>query len=214
MKNIFFLLFQIIVITSVLNQVKAQDDNLKPVNGIFSEYNYQFDYYSLVRKILFRGFSNNPEARFVIIPSFSPESVLDIEEGSGNSRYYLIYHKSNTNIWYNRGDKKITVDSIKAEIDYNSFLLIKTLFLTAINKVKYETDSLRSGGKDGTDYYFSVSDLGQKEGVIWSPAAGSKMNRLVEIGIHLIQLMSEKSAIIRFDTKFSKEIMDLTKVLE
>jgi hypothetical protein len=214
MKNIFFLLFQIIVITSVLNQVKAQDDNLKPVNGIFSEYNYQFDYYSLVRKILFRGFSNNPEARFVIIPSFSPESVLDIEKGSGNSRYYLIYHKANTNIWYNRGDKKITVDSIKAEIDYNSFLLIKTLFLTAINKVKYETDSLRSGGKDGTDYYFSVSDLGQKEGVIWSPAAGSKMNRLVEIGIHLIQLMSEKSAIIRFDTKFSKEIMDLTKVLE
>ena len=56
--------------------------------------------------------------------------------------------------------------------------------------------------------------MGQKEGVIWSPEDGSKMNRLVEIGTHLIQLMSEKSGVISFDTKFSKEIMDLTKMLE
>jgi hypothetical protein len=214
MKNIFFLLFQITVITSVPNQAKAQDDNLKPVNGVFSEYNYEFDYYSLVRKILFQGFSDNPEARLVIIPSFSPESALDIEKGSDNNTYYLIYHKANPNIWYSGGKKKINVDSIKAEIDLNSFWLIKTLFLTAINKVKYESDSLRSVGTDGTNYYFSVSDMGQKEGVIWSPAAGSKMNRLVEIGTHLIQLMSEEAEVISFDTKFSKEIMDLTKILE
>ena len=69
-------------------------------------------------------------------------------------------------------------------------------------------------GKTGLIIIFQLVIWARKEGVIWSPAAGSKMNRLVEIGIHLIQLMSEKSAIIRFDTKFSKEIMDLTKVLE
>ena len=201
------------IIISVPNQAKAQDDNLKPVNGIFSEPNFEFDYYSLVRKILFQGFSNNSEVRFVIIPSFSPESALDIEKGSNNSKYYLIYHKANQNIWYNSGKKKINVDSIKAEIDFNSFWLVKTLFLTAINKVKYESDSLRSIGFDGTDYYFSVNDMGQKEGVIWSPPGGSNMNRLVEIGTHLIQLMSEE-AVISFDAKFSKEIMDLTKILE
>lgn len=213
MKNIYFLLFQIAIIISVPGQAKAQDDNLKPVNGIFSEPKFEFDYYSLVRKILFQGFSNNSEARFVIIPSFSPESALDIEKGNDNSKYYLIYHKANPNIWYNHGKLNINVDSIKTEIDFNSFWLIRSLFLAAINKVKYESDSLRSLGFDGTNYFFSVNDMGQKEGVIWSPPDGSKMNRLVEIGTHLIQLMSEE-AVISFDAKFSKEIMDLTKILE
>jgi hypothetical protein len=213
MKKTLFFLLHLVVFTSLSDQAKAQDDNLKPVNGIFSQYDFQFDYYSLVRKLLFRGFSDNPEIRFVVIPSFTPEFVLDIEVDN-NKKYFLLYHQANPSIWYNQGKKKINIDSMKTEIEYKSFALIKKLFLAAINKTKYQPDSLHSIGIDGTDYYFSVNDMGQKDGFIWSPPVGTKMNRLVEIAIHLTQLMKEEPDMIEFDTTFSKEIEDLTKLLE
>jgi hypothetical protein len=214
MTKTWLFLLLLVVFLNLSDKVIAQDDNLKPVNGIFSEYDFQFDYYSSVRKILFRGFSDNPEVRITIIPSFIPESALDIELDKQTEKYFLLYHKANPSIWYSHGKKIINVDSVRIEIEYNSFLLIKRLFVIAINKVKYQSDSLRSAGFDGTNYYYSVSDIGQRTGTIWSPSAGSKMSKLVEITDHLIQLMKSESDIIEFDAIFSGEIKDLTKKLE
>ena len=61
------------------------DDHLKPVGGIYDIYDFEFEYYSKVRKVLFNGLTDSPEIRFQVIPSFIPESVLDIEFDRKNS---------------------------------------------------------------------------------------------------------------------------------
>ena len=204
----------LVMIQILTDQLMAQDDNLKPVNGIFSIYDFQFDYYSSVRKILFKGLSDDPEIRIVVIPSFSPESVLDIEKDKQSERYFLLYHKANPSIWYSHGKKKVNVDTIRNEIESNSFLLLKKLLESAIFKAKYQLDSLGSIGTDGTDYYFSVSNIWQKGGTTWSPRDGSKMGKLVDIVNHLIQLMKAESGEIEFDSTFSKEVTNLTNSLK
>ncbi|HKJ80494.1 MAG TPA: hypothetical protein VJ954_00610, partial [Ignavibacteriaceae bacterium] len=55
----------------------SKPNNLEPVDGIFNALNFKFEYYSKVRIILFKNLSDLPEIRFLVIPSFSPESVLD-----------------------------------------------------------------------------------------------------------------------------------------
>ena len=209
-----FSLLSLLIILNWPKPLLAQDDHLRPVDGIFSESSFLLEYYSSVRKILLRGFSDHPEVRIVIIPSFATESALDMEQDESSKKYFLLYHLANPSIWYSQGKHKIQVDSVKIEIETHSFLLIKKLFLNALNKVKYPTDSLRSLGFDGTDYYFSVDDMGLKTGTIWSPPPGGKMSKLVEITNHLIQMMKSESDLIEFDDAFSKEITELTKKLE
>jgi hypothetical protein len=214
MKKTSCILLSLAFYLSWSDQVLAQDDHLKPVNGIFSDLDFQFDYYSSVRRILFAGFSDNPEIRIVIIPSFITESALDIEQDKQTEKYFLLYNKANPSIWYSHGRKKINIDSVRIEIEYNSFLLIKKLLTKAIDQVRYQSDSLYAGGFDGTSYYFSVRDKGQRTGTTWSPVAGSKMSKLVEITKQLIQLMKPEPDIIEFDATFSKEIKDLINKLE
>jgi len=195
-------------------RLNAQDDHLKPVEGIFSIPGYEFDYYSAVRKILFKGLPDYPDVRFVVIPSFTSELVLDIEFDKEKEQCYLYYHRANPSIWYNIGKKKITVDSTKKHINYSSFILIKTLFNYAISKAKYQQDSLTSVGVDGQTYFFSVSSIPDKTATIWSPAEGSKMAKLVKIANHLVDLARSESDEIEFDADYRKEIVELTNSLK
>jgi hypothetical protein len=214
MNKISFVLVAATLFSHLPVQTKAQDDHLKPADGIFSQYDSEFNYYSSVRKILLKGFSDHPEVRIVIIPSFTPESALDIEQDQQTKKYILRYHLASPSIWYSKGKKKIKVDTSGKEIEYPSFLLIKKLFLSAVNNAHYPTDTLRGIVMDGTNYYYSVNDLEQRTGMTYSPKAGSKMNKLTEITNYLIVLVKSKSAFIEFDNAFSKEITDLTKQLQ
>ena len=40
-------------------KVNAQSDNLEPVESIFDDYDFQFEYYSLIRKVLMNGRREN-----------------------------------------------------------------------------------------------------------------------------------------------------------
>src|SRR4051812_15050608 len=88
--------FILVLNTSLLFTLitKAQDQP-EPVNGIFSVYDYQFDYYSSVRKILLNKLSDNPEARVLMLPSFSPEIVLDIEKNELTINFTWFFIKPN-----------------------------------------------------------------------------------------------------------------------
>jgi len=52
-----------------------------------------------VKKILFQGLNYRPTIRFLIIPSFSPESVLGIAFDRTTKKQFLVYQVCDKNIW-------------------------------------------------------------------------------------------------------------------
>ncbi|PKA81963.1 hypothetical protein ATE92_0086 [Ulvibacter sp. MAR_2010_11] len=190
--------------------VNAQNDNLEPVESIFDDYDFLFEYYSHVRKILMNGMSDYPEVRFLIIPSFSPEEVVSIAKE--NEVYFIVHHKMEKSIWYTEKNKnKIQVQKKKVEISKPDVLLFKELFKQAIKNRKYPDKEIM--GNDGVNYYFSVADAHPlKTGTVWSPKPGSKMDRLKEIGYALINLVKETDSgrIAKPNSELIEQIKKLT----
>ena len=203
-----------------ITTAQNRGDNLEPVRGIFNIYDYQFEYYSRVRKVLFSGLLDRPEIRFQVMPSFTPENVLDIEFDRDNNKYYIIYHICEQTIWYNEKWEKVKVSKFKTEIDKESVKLIKSLFSKAIAQVRFpptvEEGEMITVGTDGTTYYFTVNEYGYgiKSGYVWSPRNGTKMNKLVAVGNKLIELAKSNKEIVKFDDKLQKEIEELIDELK
>jgi|TARA_R110002049_G_C8931795_1_gene544226 hypothetical protein len=198
--------------------LNAQNDNLEPVESIFDDYDFLFEYYSIVRKTLMNEMSDYPEVRFLIIPSFTVEEVIAIEKEEKEDeteKYFIVHHKMEKSIWYTEKNKeKIKVKKKKVEISVTDALLFKELFKKAINNRKYpEKEKM---GLDGTNYYFSVADRVLKTGTIWSPRKGSKMYELKEIGYSIIKLANktEKGKIAKPKTELIERVKKLTKELD
>jgi hypothetical protein len=212
MRNfkLFILCSFIISSTQIFSQSNL--DELEPVESIFNIYDYQFEYYSNVRKILFNGLDDNPEIRYLVMPSFSPENVLLIEHNRDENKYYLIHNICETMIWSNPKWEKVKVKHYQKEISSDYVSLLMELFKAAIKKQKFPEDLIF--GCDGEDYYFSVRDYGQKTGKTWSPSSQSKMGRLVAIGNKLIDYSKKREDQISFPVDFLDEIKALTKEFE
>lgn len=210
MKFRFLLLFILLPIL-----VKAQGysyyDHLTPGNDIYSISDRQFDYYSNIRKILFNGLSDRPEIRFIVMPSFTPKNVLDIQKDNKDGNFYLIYRICEKMIDSNKNNEEVKVKEYKTEIDSASVQLIKSLFLKAIKQTKYPENEI--DGRDGINYHFFAWDYGLKTGMIWSPQT-PKMRQLVEIGKTLINLAKSDSSKITFDKNFVETINKLNNQLE
>lgn len=209
-KRFLIVVFGLLCMVPVVN---AQNDNLEPVESIFDDYDFRFQYYSLIRIVLMKGMSDSPEVRFLIIPSFSVEEVVAIEEEKG--KYFIIHHKMEKSIWYTEKDKqKIGVIEKKVEILESDVNLYKELFKKAIHHRKYPDRELM--GLDGVNYYFSVADRPLKTGTVWSPAEGSKMDRLVNIGNSLISLANETETgkVVVLDAALIQQIKQLTNELD
>jgi len=189
-----------------------RNDHLEPVEGVFSIYNYQFEYYYKIRKILFDGLTEHPEIRFQVLPSFTPEAVLDIEFDKRNKKYYMVYHICEGMIWYNEQWENTKVEKFKTGIDKESVDLIKSLFDTAVMQVKFSEKGTH--GLDGTDYYFSVNKYGLESGTVWSPSAGTRMNKLVNLGYKLIELAKSEKEIVKIDEELQKEMEELIDELK
>ena len=154
-----FVIFCNIGITNGQNWVDNRVDHLEPVVGIYNIDDYQFELFSKVRKGLFSGLSNRPEIRYHVMPSFSPESVLNIEFDRSSDKYFLIYQF--IELWYDDKGEKVTVMKFKTKIDKASVILIKSLFSKAIAQVRYPPP-IEEGeialGLDGEHYYFTVNE--------------------------------------------------------
>ena len=205
MKKFFALLF----IIPMLSNAQNYSDHLTPDRGIWGISDSQFDYYSKVRKVLFNDLSDKPLIRLLVMPSFTPENVLDIQERESN--YYLIYRIGESKIWSNNDWEKVKVKEYKCEIDSKSAELISSLFLIAIKQTKYYEEDIM--GLDGVNYYFFAWDFGLKTGKVWTPQT-PKMKRLVEIGNELIKLAKNNDTIVSFDKKLIEEIETLKRDLE
>lgn len=207
MKNFKYFKFSLTLLF-IGNITNAQSDHLSPLNDIFAIYKYQFEYYSKVRTILFNGLSDRPEIRFLIMPSFTPENVLDIEFDRKNNKYFIVHNICEKMIWSNENWNQSKVLTYKKGISKESVDLIKALFKIAISKTRYSDDGLL--GVDGENYQFSINDYGIKTGHVWSPGKGSYMYRLVDIGLQLIELTKYNENPVRLSDKLIKEITDLS----
>lgn len=211
-----------LVLVFDIGVVNAQNkgDHLEPVGGIFDGSDFQFEYYSKVRKILFDGLTDRPEIRFQVIPSFTPENVLDIEFDREKDVYYMVYHIAEQNIWYKKQSENIEIERFRIVIDKESVKLIKSLFSNAIAQVRFTPLVVEAGkiivGTDGVDYYFTVNEheCRIKSGKVWSPKRGTKMDRLVAIGNKLIELAKSDARVVKFDDALQKEINELINELE
>ena len=203
-----------LIFLSFIEPINAQDKgaHLEPVGGIYDIYDFQFEYYSKVRKILFNGLTDSPEIRFLVMPSFTPENVLDIEFDRDNSKYFIVYHICKKMIWYNEKWDKIKVEKYKTEIDKESVELIKSLFYIAIAQTKFPEDETM--GLDGANYYFSINKFGLKSGTVWSPSDGTRMRKLVDIGYGLIKLAKTKEKLVKIDNDLRKKIENLIEELK
>lgn len=202
-------LLLLLIAIPMLCKAQIGKDHLTPSRDIWGIFDHQFEYYSNVRKVLLKDLSDKPKIRLMVMPSFTPESVLDIQETNG--KYYLIYRIGESRIWSNDNWKKIKVKEYKSKIDSKSAELIKSLFLKAIKQTKYyEKDIL---GVDGVNYYFYAWDYGLKSGTTWSPNTPN-MKKLVGLGNDLITLAKSNKTTISFDKKFVEEIESLIKDLQ
>lgn len=186
---------------------KANEDHLEPVRNIYDMEDYQIEYYSKIRKILFKGLDQEPIVRFQIYPSFSPENVLQIEYDKRNSKYYLVYHDCDEMIWMNEKWDSLKAKESKKIIDKESVELINSLFDIAISQTKLSKGL--TGGLDGEVYYFSTRNYGFNTGKIWSPAEDTKMGKLVHIGNELIKLANSKNESVMLDNALKKKIESL-----
>jgi hypothetical protein len=187
----------------------AQTDNLEPVGGIFDVYDFQFEYYSKVRNILFQGMTQRPVIRFLVLPSFSEERVLAIEEDREKGTFYIVFRQVDKNIWYNEEPDAIKLKSFKKEIKTELVELIRELFVNALGRTRYPDNELP--GLDGTNYYISAKDSGPRSGTVWSPPANTKLGRLVSVGNELMLLMQTQGVEIDVPENLRSEISKLAK---
>lgn len=199
--NRFYIIFTFFTISFASSQT-----HLEPVDGIFCMYDFKFEYYPKVREILLKDLYDSPEARYLILPSFSGETVVDVMNIM--EKYSLEYRKAETSIWYahTRKNIEVNVKKITKNISKDDATLIINVFKKAILQVKYPEKKII--GYDGENYYFSAEN---KSGTIWSPQSNSKMSKLVEIGNDLIEFVLNDKP--NFDEDFIKRIQELDKEL-
>lgn len=194
------------------NRILAQSDHLEPVSGIFDSSDAHVEYFSKVKKILFQGLNNSPNIRFLIIPSFTPESVVVIEYDRTTKKFVLVYQVCDKNIWYNKNGETTHVTRKSKEINGESVEMIGKLFETAIQGVEFQKGQFL--GCDGDSYFFSVNINGSKTGMTWSPNKETKMRRLVNIGLELIKLATNEKTLVKLDGNLKAQIIQLTNDLK
>lgn len=183
----------LLFILFLFTRLTFAQDHLEPNSNIFEDYDFQFEYYSQVRDILFEGLTDFPICQLIILPSFSKELVWQIEHNREKNKYYSVTSTTNHSIWYNQYEdkpKKLKQEISKNEIGKESAELIRKLYLAAMKTVKY-SDARQ--GLDGTNYYFSVSHKKTMSGTIWSPSEGSMMKKLVNVSHKLISETQKKN---------------------
>jgi len=200
-------------------RVGYSEEHLVPVCGFFDVYDGRFAYYSKIRQVLFAGLSDNPEIRFQIIPSFSPECVLDIEFVRNSNKYFMNYHQCEPMLWRNlEKPEKVKVKKYRKEIKKESVDLIKSLFDVSITQVRYweipKGDVEFTVMADGIGYFFTLGWHGFRSGYTRSPSEGTKMKKLVDIGYELIELAKSNKKIVAIDDKLQVKIENLINELK
>jgi len=188
----------------------AQNDHLEPLNGYFDMYSHEYEYYANIRSILFKGMPGSPVLRYLVIPSFETEYVLQVDRGQANNTYYINVRRAKQSIWSTKDKSIIEVEKWRNSISLEDLELIKQLYQNAILKTQYVVRN--TIGTDGTRYYFSVDEMGLMSGQTWSPNKGSTMEKLVNIS-EAIMNEAKASTFVGFSAPLRAQIKELTLAL-
>lgn len=159
-------------------RLTAQTDYLEPVRS-FDTYTGELgEYYRNVFALLDTGLKEQPYARYIVLPSFSPEYALSVERKEG--RCCLVANTLSHNYWYSA---KEGVKVLKKSV-YITRSLYKTLgeIFQLVTKQVQDMDG-NASGLDGVFYIFSSTDAKGKVmmGEKWSPEEGTLMGKLVQV---------------------------------
>ena len=217
MKRTFlYFIFFILIITNQ-NKVFGQPDHLQPAGNIFTTITYQLEYYLEVKKILIDCFPGTIETQFLMLPSFFPERYLCII-GDGSGEYFEInYSKSSRSIFsvsMGADTSRLTVSRYSKIIDKPSVELIKSVYSSALKKMKTRTDSVWR--PDGTTYFFTANMDFLVTGVLQWNTAGENMKELISVNEYLIYLVeTTKDSTVyleeSFKARFNKLKVNLDK---
>lgn len=187
-------LLTILLLSLVAVPLHAQD-HLIPATGYFSSYSYASEYYPRVQATLLKGLSNNPVLRIVVLPSFSQEYVLSLEQQART--YTLRCVKSRTSIWEALQQKKPLplTDSHAATLSPEAARAVAEAFNAALDQTHYPSPKTRRVVMDGVNYHFVSfrGGLGLREGTAHSPTRGSNPALLVGLTEQLQQFALQSS---------------------
>ncbi|PKP23945.1 MAG: hypothetical protein CVU03_14130 [Bacteroidetes bacterium HGW-Bacteroidetes-2] len=171
----------ILILTFVLTifLCYGQKQHLEPVKDFEQYEGVLKEYYDNVFTLLYKGYSEQPIARYTSMPSFSNEYSFSIETLEGKN--YVVSNRLSESYWYAKNRKKVKLISSKTEPTNDLYLKIVDLFKLLQEQTKKPENDLM--GLDGVTYYFATTDKnGQiKIGETWSPNDNSLLGRLVII---------------------------------
>ncbi|MEP1069031.1 MAG: hypothetical protein ABJG99_09800 [Crocinitomicaceae bacterium] len=164
-------------------------DHLEPVDSYFDYYEYRIDYHNKIRLFLLDTLNKRPMIRMVVLPSFSSEYVINLEELNGT--FIVTKVIADTSIWYSQNPdyvqnpEELVVKIETRTISKSLAEKVSDLFETAMNQTQYNNDGII--GTDGTSYYFTATgSFGWRTATKWSPREGTKINELIRITETLI----------------------------
>jgi hypothetical protein len=154
---------------------------LEPDEGYFSSYRFLHQYHKQVRDILLKEAADEPLARMVELPSFSPEYAVALEDRKEGIR--LIRYETSEPIWNNKNPDQVKVAMLQAEIDKETSGVIHEVFFSAVSRSRYADDS--PSGLDGAFYHFSAyrQNFGLRGGQVWSPDQHTLADALVNYAL-------------------------------
>ncbi len=205
--RLYLLLFSIICLAPcyVLGQEKG--DHLEPVEDVFNLYDWQAEYFSDIKKLLFTQGLSQARIRILSKPAFGKERSIEVFWDRSENSGQIIRRVPEERIWKHEHPENIIVNELNRVIDRSNYILLYELFLNAVKDTRYQQG--RWIGLDGYTVYFMVWDAGWKSGQTWAPKEGTKMKQLVDIYFELSkQLEVEKRDFIISDS-LAKQIETL-----
>lgn len=174
-----------IIYLFLFTNVYSQNDNLVPVNGFFYNPKKDNQYELRINKFLLSKLENHPTIRILVIPSFTSEYVISIDNN------ILTYKIAKENISNSIQKENIEETTEWCTVDDDFSLLLKNVFVLITSKIQYPTKNMF--GEDGTSYYFmTYSGNFLRSGYTWSPDPKSRLNELVELTNLLVDLAKNK----------------------
>jgi len=177
-STLFSLAFLVLFVS--VSRAGDQFPHLTPCEDVLSDYQFRVDYHLSVRKILYASLSRDPYFRMTVLPSFTPEWVVEIQDPIrevATVKYAVVDGK----IWSNDAPEKLRVIERSIQISSELAQLLKQLLDKHLDGVRYAySESL---GLDGTTYHFSNfrTGIGVRTGQTWSPEPQWPTDRLVKV---------------------------------
>ncbi|MCV9386188.1 hypothetical protein [Reichenbachiella ulvae] len=164
--------------SNYVERTAIESDHLEPVDSYFDYFKYEIDYKNKIRSFLLDTLNKRPLARLLVLPSFTSEYVINLENIEGT--YVVTKVSVDRSIWYAENPDDIKIIISERSISKTLADKIDNLFETALDQTKYKNNGMM--GTDGTTYYFtSIGNSGRRTATKWSPRKGTKINQLIGI---------------------------------